>query len=131
MPPIEELIAKFEQLQQWEARYRYLIQLGKQLPTPSADDLAQMQLIRGCEVEVRFRADKQADGSYRFAAYSEARIMNGLLYLLLCALQDLPLSALQQFDVAALLQQCGIAQRLSETRLNGLKNIETLLHHLD
>ena len=79
-------------------------------------------------------AAKRKCGFWRknhFSAYSEARIINGLLYLLLSALQDLSLNEIRQFDLTALLQQCGIAQRLSQTRLNGLKNIETHLRHLD
>ncbi|KGQ70193.1 hypothetical protein A1D23_06190 [Chelonobacter oris] len=131
MESIQQLIADFSRLNHWEARYRYLIQLGKKLPVPSDDELAKMTAISGCEVEVRFLAEKQTDGNYRFAAYSEARIMNGLLYLVLSALHRLSATERKQFDVTALLQRCGIAQRLSQTRLNGLKNIETLLHHLD
>lgn len=127
----QNIIDHFAQFDAWEARYRYLIQLGKKLPIPSPEQWENMTRIHGCEVEVRFSAHKQTDGGYHFTAYSEARIMNGLLYLLLSALQNLPLADIQQFDVTALLQQCGIASRLSETRLNGLKHIETLLHHLD
>ncbi|MGV6989132.1 SufE family protein [Testudinibacter sp. P80/BLE/0925] len=127
----QDIIRQFEQFDNWEERYRYLIQLGKKLPIPSPEQLENMTRIHGCEVEVRFSADKRADGDYHFAAYSEARIMNGLLYLLLSVLQNLPLGDIRQFDVTALLRQCGIASRLSETRLNGLKHIETLLHHLD
>lgn len=130
MDNIQQLQQQFATLQGWEERYRLLIQLGKKLPQPNAEQWQAMPIIHGCEVEVRFSANKQADGRYQFTAYSEARIMNGLLYLLLYALQDLPLTQLHDFNVTALLQACGIAQRLSETRLNGLKQIESVLHHL-
>ncbi|MGR3808118.1 SufE family protein [Pasteurella testudinis] len=131
MENIKQIQQQFTTLPGWEERYRLLIQLGKKLPPLDTDELSRMPLIHGCEVEVRFTAQKQPDGGYRFSAYSEARIMNGLLYLLLSALQSLPLSEIRQFDMTALLQSCGIAPRLSETRLNGLKNIESLLHQLD
>ncbi|TNG93259.1 hypothetical protein FHQ28_07355 [Pasteurellaceae bacterium USgator11] len=130
MQNYSDLVEQFSSLPSWEDRYRLLIQLGKKLPTIEHSAREQMPLIQGCEAEVRFAAVKQADG-YHFAAYSEARIMNGLLYLLLSALQSLKLEQIRQLDISALLQQCGIAQRLSSTRLNGLKQIESLLHHLD
>lgn len=131
MDTIQQIIANFNQLSSWEDRYRYLIQLGKKIPQVDKEKLAHMPLIHGCEVEVRFLAEKQADGRYHFSAYSEGRIMNGLLSILLNAIHHLSLSELQQFNITELLQQCGIASRLSETRLNGLNHIETLLHQLD
>ena len=133
MENIQQLQQQFSRFNHWEDRYRYLIQLGKKLPLIEATEWEKMPLIHGCEAEVRFLAQKDADtrSGYHFSAYSEARIINGLLYLLLSALQDLSLNEIRHFDLTALLQQCGIAQRLSQTRLNGLKNIETHLRHLD
>lgn len=128
--PIDELILQFAQMDHWEECYRTLIQLGKKLPEYDEATRLKMQKIEGCEVEVRFFIEKNGS-EYQFSAYSEARIMNGLLYLLLSAIQHLTLPELQQFDFSQTLQKCSIASRLSETRLNGLKNIETLLHQLD
>lgn len=111
----------------WEDRYRLLIQGGKNLPAPNEQQLAQMQEIFGCEARLWFQILPQNDRTFRFSAYSEARIMNGLLWLLLEEINGKTAEQLKTFDIVAFFTQLGIAQRLSETRLNGLKQIGQLL----
>ena len=72
----------------------------------------------------------QNDGTFQFQAYSEARIMNGLLWLLLQHINGKTRDQLQQFNIRQFFDELGIASRLSETRLNGLKQIEEILHNL-
>ena len=67
----------------WEERYRLIIQAGKNLPMPNENELAQMEIIPGCEVQVWFKFTEKNDRTFHFQAYSEARIMNGLLWILL------------------------------------------------
>lgn len=123
MDNIDIIIKKFTELRSWEARYRELILLGKQLPKPSSTELLQMQKITGCESAVWFQALPQTDGTFCFQAYSESRIISGLLAILLSAIQHKTAEQLNTFDLQHLLQQLGIAQQLSQTRLNGLNNI--------
>ena len=73
---------------------------------------------------------KKNDRTFHFQAYSEARIMNGLLWILLQHIENKSAEQLRHFDLTAYFTQLGIAQRLSSTRLNGLKHIEQILHHL-
>ena len=103
---------------------------GKHLPQPSPDELAQMQSIQGCEAGLWFKTIQQNDGRFQFQAYSEARIMNGLLWLLLQNINGQTRNQLQQFNIRQFFDELGIASRLSETRLNGLKQIEEILHNL-
>lgn len=114
----------------WEERYRLIIQAGKNLPEPSEEEFATMQSIPGCEVQVWFKFTEKTDRTFHFQAYSEARIMNGLLWILLQRIENQTAEALRQFDLTAYFNALGIAQRLSSTRLNGLKHIEKMLHHL-
>ena len=114
----------------WEDRYRLIIQAGKNLPEPSEEEFATMQSIPGCEVQVWFKFTEKTDRTFHFQAYSEARIMNGLLWILLQRIENQPAEVLRQFDLTAYFNALGIAQRLSSTRLNGLKHIEKILHHL-
>ena len=114
----------------WEDRYRLIIQAGKNLPEPSKEEFATMQSIPGCEVQVWFKFTEKTDRTFHFQAYSEARIMNGLLWILLQRIENQTAEALRQFDLTAYFNELGIAQRLSSTRLNGLKHIEEILHHL-
>ena len=114
----------------WEERYRLIIQAGKNLPEPSEEEFATMQSIPGCEVQVWFKFTEKTDRTFHFQAYSEARIMNGLLWILLQRIENQTAEALRQFNLTAYFNELGIAQRLSSTRLNGLKHIEKMLHNL-
>lgn len=123
------MLENIKQAKNWEDRYRFIIQAGKHLPQPSPDELAQMQSIQGCEAGLWFKTIQQ-DGTFQFQAYSEARIMNGLLWLLLQNINGQTRNQLQQFNIRQFFDELGIASRLSETRLNGLKQIEEILHNL-
>ena len=114
----------------WEERYRLIIQAGKNLPEPSEEEFATMQSIPGCEVQVWFKFTEKTDRTFHFQAYSEARIINGLLWILLQRIENQTAEVLRQFDLTAYFNELGIAQRLSSTRLNGLKHIEKMLHNL-
>ena len=114
----------------WEERYRLIIQAGKNLPIPNENELTQMDSIQGCEVQVWFKFTEKNDRTFHFQAYSEARIMNGLLWILLQHIEDKNAEQLRHFDLTAYFTHLGIAQRLSNTRLNGLKHIEQILNNL-
>lgn len=114
----------------WEERYRLIIQAGKNLPRPNDDELANMQPISGCEAQMWFQILPQNDRTFQFKAFSEARIMNGLLWILLENINGKTAEELREFDLTAFFSELGIAQRLSETRLNGLNQIGQKLNSL-
>lgn len=124
------MLENIKQAKNWEDRYRFIIQAGKHLSQPCPDKLTQMQSIQGCEAGLWFKTIPQNDGTFQFQAYSEARIMNGLLWLLLQNINGQTRNQLQQFNIRQFFDELGIASRLSETRLNGLKQIEEILHNL-
>ena len=124
------MLENINQAKNCEDRYRFIIQTGNLLSQPSPDELAQMQSIQGCEAGLWFKTIPQNDGTFQFQAYSEARIMNGLLWLLLQNINGQTRNQLQQFNIRQFFDELGIASRLSETRLNGLKQIEEILHNL-
>lgn len=124
------MIEQLKQAKNWEDRYRLIIQAGKNLARPSDDELAQMQPITGCEAQMWFQIIPQNDRTFQFKAFSEARIMNGLLWILLQNIQGKTADELHDFDLTAFFTELGIAQRLSETRLNGLNQIGQQLKQL-
>ena len=89
-----------------------------------------MQSIQGCEAGLWFKTIPQNDGTFQFQAYSEARIMNGLLWLLLQTSTVKPETNYNNLIFVNFFDELGIASRLSETRLNGLKQIQEILHNL-
>lgn len=120
-------IEQLKQCTEWEQRYRLIIQAGKQLSRPTAEELSQWTSIQGCEAGLWVQISAKNDRTLHFQAYSEARIINGLLSLLINELHNQPLEAAKNLDMTEFFTSLGIAQRLSQTRLNGLRQIEKLL----
>lgn len=121
------LIEQIKQATHWEDRYRLLIQAGKQISKPNEDELAQWTAIQGCEAGLWVKISFKTDRTLGFQAYSEARIINGLLALLMDELNGKNITQIHDFNMTEFFNHLGIAQRLSSTRLNGLKQIESLL----
>ena len=111
------MIEQLKQAKNWEDRYRLIIQAGKNLSRPNDDELAQMQPITGCEAQMWFQIMPKNDRTFQFNGFSEARIMNGLLWILLNQINGKTADEL-------------ISQHLSETRLNGLNQIGQQLKNL-
>lgn len=124
------MIEALKQAKNWEDRYRLIIQASKNLPRPTDEKLAQMQPITGCEAQMWFEIDPQNDRTFQFNAFSEARIMNGLLWILLENINGKTAEELNTFDIAAFFNELGITHRLSATRLNGLNQIGQQLKQL-
>lgn len=114
----------------WEEKYRQLIQLGKILTKPMESELAQWQSISGCEVNLWAKICLNPDRTLQLNAYSEARIMNGLLAILIHEVNGKSIETLVDFDITTRFNEFGIAQRLSDSRLNGLKQIEQKIRAL-
>ncbi|WP_443091596.1 SufE family protein [Basfia succiniciproducens] len=112
----------------WEERYRLIIQAGKNITKPTEQELAEMQPLSGCEAQVWFKISQNSDRTLHFQAYSDARIINGLLWILSLAVNGKPTEQCRRFDLTAYYAELGIAQRLTSTRLNGLKQIEGFIH---
>ncbi|QLB13294.1 cysteine desulfuration protein SufE/hypothetical protein [Bisgaardia hudsonensis] len=121
---------KLQQAKSWEDRYRLIIQYGKNLSRPTEEELADMQIIKGCEAGVWFKIIEKNDRTFIFQAYSEARIINGLLWIILQEINGKNAKQLQSFNLNNYFDELHITQKLSTTRLNGLKKIEEIIKTL-
>lgn len=121
---------KLQHATNWQERFRLLIQASKNLPIPSEQEREEMEEIHGCEARLWWQMEKNATG-LQFKAYSEARIMNGILFLLLEELNGMPLSAIKTFSLDSFFEKNGILQNLSQTRRLGLKEIEKRLQQAE
>ncbi|PJG82669.1 SufE family protein [Caviibacterium pharyngocola] len=119
-----------QQARSWEERYRIIIQAGKNISRPTDQQLSEMQLIPGCEAKLWFQFTRKNDRTFTFQAYSEARIINGLLWFLLQEINGKTAEELHNFNIIDYFTQLNIAQRLSTTRLNGLRQIGGILESL-
>lgn len=111
-----------------QERLRLLILASKYLPIPSPSQQKEMEEIHACEAKLWWKITSKNRGVL-CQAYSEARIMNGILWLLIEEINTKNKTLLQQFSFKAYLQELGILQTLSQTRLSALKEIEKRLQH--
>jgi cysteine desulfuration protein SufE len=104
----------------WEERYKYIIDLGKELPPMPESFRTEEFLVRGCQSQV-WLVDEIHDGRLFFQADSDAFIVKGLLGVVLAAFNGKTPGEILAFDVDGYFGQLDLLQHLSSTRGNGLK----------
>lgn len=105
----------------WEERYRQLIMLGKRLPAIPSEWRGEQQELPGCESQVWLLAERDGQGLWHFAADSEARIVRGLLAVVLAALNHKTAAEILAVDMEAYFAALQLAKHLSPSRGNGLR----------
>ncbi|TGG90393.1 SufE family protein [Natronospirillum operosum] len=104
----------------WEERYKYIIDLGRELPPLADEHRIEDNLVRGCQSQVWLVHDLQ-DGRLRFVADSDAHIVRGLLGVVLAAYNDKTPAQVLAFDIDAYFDELNLIKHLSPTRGNGLR----------
>lgn len=106
----------------WEQRARLLMQWGDRLPPMADDEKTDEHLVDGCESKVWLLADI-IDGHWQFRAASDARLIRGLVALLLARVNGLSAQDLEQVDLPDWFNQLGLSRQLSPSRSNGLNAV--------
>ena len=119
-PAFEEIVEDFEFLDDWEDRYRMVIELGKAMdPLPDALKVPATK-VEGCASQVWLHP--QVDGgAVQFDGESDAMIVNGLIAVLRKLYNGLPPSEVAAIDARAELGRLGLNDHLSAQRSNGLR----------
>lgn len=104
----------------WEDRYKYIIDLGKELPEMSIEKKDDAHLVRGCQSQVWIDGNN-LDGHLWFDADSDAFIVKGLLGVVLAAYNGKTPQQILSFDIEDYFAQLGLIKHLSPTRGNGLR----------
>jgi len=107
-------------LDSWEDRYKYIIDLGKELPAMPAALHTRDRLVHGCQSQVWIDT-RMEDGRLQLAVDSDAFIVKGLLGLVLAAYNNKPPADVLAFDIDAYFEQLDLLRHLSSTRGNGLR----------
>ena len=105
----------------WEDKYRYIIDLGKELPELDEKDKIEKNLIRGCQSQVWLTHNINPEGSIHLDIDSDAHIVRGLIAIVLAALNDKLPRQIIEFDVELLFSDLELLEHLSPTRGNGLR----------
>ena len=98
---LAELAAEFEVLGDWEERYRYVIDLGKDLAPLSDAERSDTNKVRGCASQVWLVTEPQADGTVTFRGDSDAHIVRGLIAIVLRLFSGRPPTEILAFDAPA------------------------------
>jgi cysteine desulfuration protein SufE len=118
----DDVEAEFEALDDWDDRYRLLIDLGRALP-PMADALkTDATKVRGCASQVWLYPSFDG-GALHFAADSDAAIVKGLVALVLMLADGRAPAAIDPAEIRARLDGLGLAKHLSSNRTQGLASM--------
>jgi cysteine desulfuration protein SufE len=118
----QEALNAFNPSLGWEQRARLLMQWGERLPALADDEKTETSLVDGCESKV-WLLGSVVDGHWQFRAASDARLIRGLVALLLARVNGLSAAELQQVDLNDWFQQLGLNRQLSPSRSNGLNAV--------
>lgn len=127
MADIDEIIENFELLDEWDDRYRYVIELGRTLPPLAEEAHTEANKVRGCASQVWLLTHVESNGAggplLHFDGDSDAHIVRGLIAILLAlysgksARDILRTNALEVFD------RVGLRENLTPQRSNGLRSM--------
>lgn len=115
----QEAFDAFTTCHGWEQRARLLMQWGERLAPLSDAERSEANRVHGCESLVWLVAE-QHEGRWRFRATSDARLLRGLLAVLLVRVEGLSSNELAQLDLNDWFSQLGLQRQLSPSRSNGL-----------
>ena len=104
----------------WEDRYKYIIDLGRELPELAAEQRTEDNLVRGCQSQVWLVCRREGDRLY-FDADSDAFIVKGLLAVVLAAYNGKRADEIRDFDIEGYFSSLNLLKHLSVTRGNGLR----------
>lgn len=113
-----QMIRDFEFLDNWEQKYEYLIDLGKELPKMAAEKKIEENLIRGCQSQVWMTAALN-DGKIHYEADSDGILPKGIIAMLVSIFNDQPIKAILDADFK-FIETLGLKEFLSPSRANGL-----------
>jgi cysteine desulfuration protein SufE len=104
----------------WDDRYKYIIELGRELPPLPDEFHTEDRLVRGCQSQVWIETTL-ADGKLQLAVDSDAFIVKGLLGIVLAAYNNKTPQQVLDFDIDAYFGDLDLLRHLSPTRGNGLR----------
>jgi len=124
LPSFDEILANFEFIDDWEERYRYIIELGKLMPKLPDAAYNDVNKVRGCASQVWLEAViERPDGApvLVLRGDSDAHIVRGLVALIIALYSGRPASEIVETDAAAIFDELGLSEHLTPQRSNGVR----------
>jgi len=123
MTDFQTIVDDMTFLDDWEDRYRYVIDLGKALPPLADEERTDETKVRGCASQVWLVADEVEDGRIVLRGDSDAHIVKGLVAVLVALYSGRPRRELASVDAEGELARIDLASHLSAQRANGLASM--------
>jgi cysteine desulfuration protein SufE len=131
MMSIESIIDDFDFLDEWEDRYRYVIELGRTLPPLDQGERNETNKVRGCASQVWLvhAAAGDDDPVLTYRGESDAHIVQGLIAILLALYSGQRASRILELDAEEQLNRIGLRDHLTAQRSNGLSSMVARIRH--
>ena len=126
LPTLDDIRETFGLLDSWEDRYRYVIDLGKDLAPLPEEARTEDNKVRGCasQVWVETIRREEADGTHLdFRGDSDAHIVKGLVALILTIYSGKTPSEILNVDALSIFRELGLAEHLTPQRSNGVRSM--------
>jgi cysteine desulfuration protein SufE len=124
---IDAIVDVFSLLDDWDVRYRYVIELGRKLKPLDERDRNERNKVQGCASQVWLATTVQPDGSQgpvlSFVGDSDAHIVKGLIAILLATYSGRRAKEILDTDAVALFNQLGLREHLTPQRSNGFRSM--------
>ena len=125
MADIEEIIDNFSVLDDWDDRYRYLIELGRDLPPLAESEHNDAHKVQGCASQVWLDTEVRPNGAdgpvLTFAGASDAHIVCGLIAILFAIFSGKTAKNILATDAIAVFEKIGLREHLTPQRSNGFR----------
>jgi cysteine desulfuration protein SufE len=122
---IDEIKDNFALLDEWDDRYRYVIELGRMLTPLSESDHSIENKVQGCASQVwlarKVGHDKDGTPVLHYLGDSDAHIVRGLIAILLALYSDQPAQKIIDTDAIAVFEELGLGEHLTPQRSNGFR----------
>ena len=118
---LTEIKDSFEFFDDWEDKYRFILEIGRDLPEMDASHRIEDNLILGCQSQVWLTHTSDADGGLTFSMDSDAHIVRGLIAVVLVIVDGRQASEIKRLDIENVFEQLDLLAHLSVTRGNGLR----------
>jgi cysteine desulfuration protein SufE len=127
MTTLDEIIDNFSLLDEWDDRYRYVIELGRSLAPLSERDRTDANKVQGCASQVwlatTVRANGQGGPVLTFCGDSDAHIVRGLIAILFATFSGRHAGEILSTDAIALFERLGLREHLTPQRSNGFRSM--------
>ena len=127
MTTIDDITENFALLDEWDDRYRYVIELGRTLEPLPEELRTETNKVQGCASQVWLATDVKPNGSggptLSFVGDSDAHIVRGLIAILFALYSGKHAPEILDTDAAALFERLGLREHLTPQRSNGFRSM--------